>query len=923
MDPKSKHRINPSRHSMIYSIESDYFPMPINPYCVALKDFDIQSRTLSLPRGRNRQSNLKKITQKNSYDKLPLVNPAFFDGTIRPIAVSDYDDPLKLHQIAKQITDSDLIDIKTKSSSNTTECGRFLSNPSIRLTRNVSSTLSKIADSSIEYSSRSNDCVRSRFVDSNRFAIMEIPMRSFVNESKDDHLNNQSQRNSTASTASNPSSDVSGDQSTTSSLYYVDCRVDKSDNQSPSESLKSSTITGSIEENNLDQCKTKFNDTISNEIDVEDFPPPPDSLLHDNDDVDVDVDDGDSDELKIVSNPSNTIENVSEKHSKSIKHSSSSVTELLPPLPPSDYHSLSSLQRRKQQFNDIYCNKKKLSTEMPGYSTMALSSFACNRNETGRKHLSPPAPPPPPPLPFRIKTSNSVGSSSIQSSPISSPYAEPSSSNSFISSSSSPDDNIPLCGDESPTPLSHYEHPLSIDQNQTNPNCNDNKTTMFQRISSPTYGWVYHQPVASDPCVQSFETNHGDSFSLASTIPIHHSSKSEDLNNNDHHQTNKTGDNTMNYKLFQNFDVDKDDEDRERIKTRIMDRSYQTFFDSTDDGSGMNSSNLDFNSKQKRSSKSYSRAKRKHKFFTRCCRLLIIISSLLSLLILMLIVGASLYRHYVLSSSGTDPFGIDSMNNFFSNNQKAKLNSSNDDFVRRHNSTNLHQSTSISPSMLATTIKLLMSTTLNASSTTNVPYSTTVAVPEIPMATTTTITEADSPSELPTTRYKSLADTVTTKPNIIVGNLDETTSPASDNQFTTTSKSSSSAPSTTKQSIRVPSLHGNVSSEFPPTTITTTTYTTSTIKMNSPSESDKNLAEFKTKSIAKIDAIPSTTPMSMNVNEITTIGPITELTTVAPVTDSNLEGFIVSLPITDTFNSVTAVTDLEKETTTASPKRRV
>ncbi|KAH9512054.1 hypothetical protein DERF_010464 [Dermatophagoides farinae] len=176
------------RHRQLLARTTGQSPSVIlNPYHLVLTP-TLESqhlKTLSLPRQSSvqiQQNNPLKVTTSKTVkrhsksfintvvDEIPVVNPAFNDGTIMPTAISDYDDPLRLHHLPQQNPHPDLVEIRTNqkhSPSTTTTTTRPLnvandndnnqllsqtiitnnrSIPSFHLTKNVHSTLSKLSD---------------------------------------------------------------------------------------------------------------------------------------------------------------------------------------------------------------------------------------------------------------------------------------------------------------------------------------------------------------------------------------------------------------------------------------------------------------------------------------------------------------------------------------------------------------------------------------------------------------------------------------------------------------------------------------------------------------------------------------------------------------------------------------------------------
>ena len=419
----------------------------LNPYHLVLTP-TLESqhlKTLSLPRQNSlqiQQNNPLKVTTSKTVkrhsksfintvvDEIPVVNPAFNDGTIMPTAISDYDDPLRLHHLPQQNPHPDLVEIRTNqkhSPSTTTTTTRPLnvandndnnqllsqtiitnnrSIPSFHLTKNVHSTLSKLSDP-IEFchlsstttttTSSSAETKSNMNITSNEPQQQQqsIGMSSFQRRQQQQQQNPNSNhplpptiqtmqtiqmnpRFSTSSSISNQSSDISGDPSTTSSLFYVDYRPSSSSMINTNEQQQQQQQHRNSSVSELSSNSSTITDGSSggdnHEID-DDLPPPPDILL-----CDDDIDSGGDQQQQQQLTPTNKI------------------AELLPPLPP-DYHSISTLQKRKYQQPPITTqqftitntlNRSKPSAninsvggytsstinDVPAYSTTTLSSFS-------------------------------------------------------------------------------------------------------------------------------------------------------------------------------------------------------------------------------------------------------------------------------------------------------------------------------------------------------------------------------------------------------------------------------------------------------------------------------------------------------------------------------------------------------------------
>nr|XP_027202435.1 probable serine/threonine-protein kinase DDB_G0282963 [Dermatophagoides pteronyssinus] len=572
-------------------------------------------KTLSLPR-KISQSGIKNHNHKNgisssktlkrqsksfiSSDDIPVVNPAFNDGTIMPTAISDYDDPLRLHHLPQQNPHPDLVEIRTNQKYSTTSKSVVAdqqssstgnnnnsnnrSIPSFHLTKNVHSTLSKVTDpiefctlpqSSRQKSNMINDPQQQRqSINMSSFQLQQnqhpLPQPPTIQTMQTIQMN---PRFSTSSSISNQSSsDVSANPSTTSSLFYVDYRPSSSSinnnnnneqkqqhrNSSVSElSSNSSTITdgssGDVDNNNH-----HHNDEID-----DDLPPPPDILLCDGND-DIDGGGSISDQKQLT--PTNKI------------------AQLLPPLPP-DYHTISTLQRqRKHQptsttqqfpFTSNTLNRSKPSAinhtinDVPAYSTTTLSSFTTLQHQTQSSSSTPgsqsstllrkPPPPPPPPRPPQSISSDTTSlQTSLSSSANSDSYADPQTL-SIVSGSTSTSpitDNLTIMTTPSPT-SEHYQNSASLQSQQQHPQqqqqqlgINQTSKLFNRRTQSPTYGWVYHQTNNSisdknnlqSNMINQFEIKRCDSLSLAENgsisngIIIHNSNGPNSLESGDSRQ---------------------------------------------------------------------------------------------------------------------------------------------------------------------------------------------------------------------------------------------------------------------------------------------------------------------------------------------------------------------------------------------------
>lgn len=740
------------------------------------------SRAANINETSSTTSGNKNKSKRNSKlippENPPLVNPALTDGAVQPVAISDFDDPLKVHHLPRQSQNADLVSIRINHPTRTcsTNSLRNWSNfpiksrpssvaipnnysqphksiPSFCLTKNVTSTLSKLTDAVAEYSSlpqtietNSNKPVLNNCNNN----LMDIPMTSFSKNSSMDQISNHNkQRYSMASSASNPSSDVSGDPSTTSSLYYVDCSHQNKLDQSAAKPRSSSSVSSSIDssstltryssndgnsddnEPTLNQNEpTNFNDTstFEGQDNPDDLPPPPDALLQDDDD-----------EQPQQLTPTNKSAPANPIQSPKYKN----VAQLLPPLPPSDYHSISTLQRRKQQFASVNGQQNKVS-EVPAYvSTATLRSFQGSNSSNSRSGTlrKPPPPPPPrpcPPPPLEIGAVDrlSYGIPSSNSS-----YADPSTLS--LGSSCSPMDNLTMSTHPTPSPTSDYQHPEALNQQQSQPK----PTRMFANNQSPTYRWVFNQHVSAENGNHYNNDNDNsaprcDSLSLAESGSVE---QPNSLESGDSRQplshsfdSNNNSKGTMDTFVYRNrmfvdddFSKTRDNEEdiSGKTKARIIDQPYRMLFDSPDDIAVFSNGNAKLNSKD---SIPNGTPKRKQ---NRCCQCIqsTIITLLLTILILiMCLFGYCLIHKYVIHS----PTGSNLLNNIIDLLPGHYKTDNNDNDVANTNSTSMHNLTETLTTLskiLSTTWKptsiLPFTTNRNLSQTTSSTISTTTPLP--------------------------------------------------------------------------------------------------------------------------------------------------------------------------------------------------
>lgn len=699
----------------------------------------------------NKNNKNKRNSKLIPPDDPPLVNPALTDGAVQPVAISDFNDPLKVHHLPRQSQNADLVPIRINHPTRTYSTNSLKNSlnfpvksrptsvaipnnysqphksiPSFCLTKNVTSTLSKLTDPVAEYSSVPQEVEtnsdKTTLNNYNNNKLMDIPLTSFSkNPSMDPIPNHNKQRYSMASSASNPSSDVSGDPSTTSSLYYVDCSQQNKLDQSAAKHRSSSSVSSSIDssstltrfssndgssddnEQTFNQNEqTNFNNTstLEGQDHPDDLPPPPDALLQDDDDEEPQ-------QLTPTnkSAPTNPIQLPKYKN----------VAQLLPPLPPSDYHSISTLQRRKQQFASVNGQQQPFPLhnkvpEVPAYeSTATLRSFqgsnsSSSRSGTLRKPPPPPPPRPCPPPPLEIGTVDrlSYGIPSSNSS-----YADPSTLS--LASSCSPMDNLTMSTHPTPSPVSDYQQPEAL-------NLQQKPIRTFTNNQSPTYRWVFNQHVSTENgnnYNDNDTTAKCDSLSLAESGSVEQPNSlesgdsrqplSHSFDSNNNSKISKMDTFVYRNRMFVEDDFGKNPDNEEDIsgktKARIIDQPYRMLFDSPDDMAVFSNGNAKINGKD---SIPNGISKRKRNCCCQCIRSTIITLLLTTLILLMCLFGYCLIHKYVIHS----PTGSNLLNNIINMLPGYYKTDNNNKDVANMNSTSMHNITET-----LTTLSKILSTT--------------------------------------------------------------------------------------------------------------------------------------------------------------------------------------------------------------------